>query len=230
MTKEIFGPAFWSGAVGVTVYFLFENIGLKYTTASAASLIIASIPAITLLEQRIRGVRLPVRQWAGALVSIVGVGLVVGYGQSHLLGNVLMVGACLCWVAFNHISPRLMDKCSSFAASTLQNTFGFACLLPLSLLEIREWAWPSLNVWLHLLFLAAACSVAGYFLYNYGLRHTGRVTATVYLNLMPLVGAVGGMLVLGERFGLWQILGGVLLVGSVAVATMPGRERNGGGT
>ncbi len=40
---------FIAGAVGITVYFYFENNGIKYTSASAASLIIASIPVFSVI-------------------------------------------------------------------------------------------------------------------------------------------------------------------------------------
>lgn len=38
-----------SGLLGITLYFAAENLGVKYTTASNASLIVASFPAITIL-------------------------------------------------------------------------------------------------------------------------------------------------------------------------------------
>jgi len=38
-----------SGLLGITIYFAAENIGVKYTSASNAPLIIASYPAITAL-------------------------------------------------------------------------------------------------------------------------------------------------------------------------------------
>lgn len=38
-----------AGVIGVTAYFYFENNGVKLTSASAASIIIATIPIVTLL-------------------------------------------------------------------------------------------------------------------------------------------------------------------------------------
>ncbi len=49
MAKEDYLNVFVAGAFGITIYFYFENNGVKYTSASAASLIIASIPVFSVI-------------------------------------------------------------------------------------------------------------------------------------------------------------------------------------
>jgi len=81
------------GLMGVTIFFLLQNLGLVYTTASEASLILGSIPILTVgLSALFLKERLSLSRAIGALVSGVGVALVVlggggGVGRGSLLGN-----------------------------------------------------------------------------------------------------------------------------------------------
>ena len=69
---------FLLGIVGYTVYHLALNFGQTQVSAGAASLIIATAPAITaLLAVLMVGERLPVLGWVGSGVAFVGVALIV---------------------------------------------------------------------------------------------------------------------------------------------------------
>ena len=49
--------------------------------------------------------------------------------------------------------------------------------------------------------------------------------AGAFLNLEPVVGAAIGALVLGEAFGTPQALGGLAVLGGIALSTVPARRR-----
>ena len=67
-----------SGLMGVTIYFLCENNGIALLTASESSLVIATIPVLTMLVERVAfGARLRARSYLGAALSFAGVGLIV---------------------------------------------------------------------------------------------------------------------------------------------------------
>lgn len=73
--------------------------------------------------------------------------------------------------------------------------------------------------WVSVLVLGLGCSAATYALWNWGL---GRVPASrggVFLNLEPLVGALLGVLVLGDAWGLGTVVGGALIVGAAVVVS-----------
>src|SRR6056297_3114966 len=101
-----------------TIYFLFESAGLQYTSASSASMIIAALPGIVaLLAGFLLKERLSLRQWAGVLLSIVGVIILAGfddnptYAESSLLGNSLVLLAVLAasmyMIVARHLSSNL---------------------------------------------------------------------------------------------------------------------------
>jgi drug/metabolite transporter (DMT)-like permease len=70
----------WLGLSGITLYFGFENYGLKYTTASNGALIIATIPLCTEIVAALRRRRMPSMVLFGSCLALVGVAVLVGPG------------------------------------------------------------------------------------------------------------------------------------------------------
>jgi drug/metabolite transporter (DMT)-like permease len=214
-----------SAFFGTCLYFFFESRGIKYTSASNAALITATIPALTVAAEYLF-FRRTVRwyQGLGILLSIVGVYFIVqrSHGQYDrpLLGNILMIGACLSWLAFNMVSRNLHVHFPGLSLTTYQAAVGAVFLLPFALSEIRSWTLPGPAVWLNLLYLGLICSAAGYFFYLFALSRLGPVAVTSYINLLPLVGAVGGVLLLGEKLLVAQIIGGLVVVAGVFLVNL----------
>jgi drug/metabolite transporter (DMT)-like permease len=210
-----------SVVTGITLYFLCENHGVKLIPASAASLIIAGIPILTLLADRLVSHRRlgPVGVTA-ALVSFVGAGLLVGVpsgseGWGALWGYLLMFGAALAWVMYLFAMKPLQEKYLNLAVTAWQMMLGAVSLAPFALAELPDWRWPSVAGWGHLAFQGLVCSAASYLLYNYALEKLGLRTASLAVNLIPVVTAVASYFLLGELLGPWQWLGGGLVLGAV---------------
>jgi drug/metabolite transporter (DMT)-like permease len=64
----------------------------------------------------------------------------------------------------------------------------------------------------NLLFLAIFCSVVSYYLYNLAIRILGITIISVYINLIPLVGFLGGVLILHESINMIQIFGCLVII------------------
>jgi drug/metabolite transporter (DMT)-like permease len=209
-----------SGFTGVTVYFFFESRGIKLTSASNAALIIAAIPIVTVLAERLV-FRTAIRwlQVAGILLSIVGVYFIVRRSPEHfprgLAGNLFMLGACLSWVGYVVLSRDLHEPLAGLSLTAYQAAVGAVTLLPLALSEIGSWRLPSLGVWLNLLYLGIFCSGFAYFSYMFALARLGPVRTASFTNLIPFIGALGGMLLLGEKLSWIQLAGGLAVIGGV---------------
>ena len=210
--------------LGITVYFYFELTGLKRTTASAASLILALVPMLTLLfriafmRERISAIR-----WIAVVLSLVGAYFVIitdgGEGAGTLIGNLLMVCACLCWTGYILSTPRLMENHSSLRVSTWQAVAAVITLAPFALMERGEWVPVSLKAWLCIFALAAICSALGYVLYNEAIRTVDSLTVSLTINLNPVAACIGGALLLGETLSGMQLFGGVLIILSMVIDT-----------
>lgn len=135
-----------AGIIGVTAYFYFENTGVQLTTASTASIIIATIPIVTLLaDALICGNPLSKKKLGSVLLSLIGVYLVVGANLSELMasgqgkGYLMMLGAAISWVVYTLVTRPLGAKYSQLAIVCYQTVFGTLALVPFAMLEKTEW-------------------------------------------------------------------------------------------
>jgi drug/metabolite transporter (DMT)-like permease len=222
-----------SGLLGTTLYFLCENNGIKLITASESSLVIATIPVLTLLVDRaVLKTRLKPRSYAGAILSVAGVALIVspslGGSSSPIAGFACMGGAAVCWVAYALVTKPLSARYSGLSITFWQSLFGLAGCVPFAFVEPRLWVGAlSLTVALNVLFLGLLCSAAGYLLYIIAIDELGAGGASVFLNLVPVVSVVAAFFFLNERLGGLTLAGGAVAVGGVYLATSPGRSAGG---
>lgn len=215
-----------AGIIGITVYFFFENNGVKMTTASVASMIIAAIPILSLLADYLffKSPLSPYKIFC-VLLSIIGVYLVVGanltgpHGRSNLMGNLMMMGAALSWVAYGIFTRPLGKKYSQLYIVTYQTIFGTLCLVPFSLLEMGNWQPVSTVVMLNVAFLGVFCSALGYYLYVYALKSLGIGVVSLFINLIPVVTVISSYFILKETISPAQMAGGALIIVSVYLAS-----------
>jgi drug/metabolite transporter (DMT)-like permease len=225
-------PLAASGLFGVTVYFFFEARGIKLTSASHASLIIATIPIFTVVAEAIFfRTRIAWIAAAGIVLSVTGVVFVVRPWGSALLsgsivGDLLMFGACLSWVVYILLSKNLHTRMSEIAITAYQSMFGTIFLVPLALLEHRQWVPITLVAGLNLAYLALFCSALTNFLYVYALSRLGPIVISPYINLIPVVSVLGGVVLLGEALVWEQIVGGLLILTGVLIVNW----KQGGGS
>ncbi|MFW6137970.1 MAG: DMT family transporter [Spirochaetota bacterium] len=227
ITRKTLLPLMLSGLFGVTVYFFFENTGIKYTTASSAALIIGSIPIFTigadylLYRQSVEWYRI-----GGVFISLAGVYLLIGnpggvpLRPGMLLGNLLMLGACLSWVAYIQFSRNLKTDFSGISLTTYQVMFGTVFLLPLALAEHRSWIMVGPKIWLNIFYLGIFCSAVCYFLYLYALARLETIVVSSYINVIPVAGAAGGVVLLGENLTPVQLLGGAVVITGVLIVNL----------
>ena len=216
---------------GITLYFLFENHGVKLIPASAASLIIAVIPILSLLAERILDRRrLGLVGSLATLVSVFGVALLVGVPggtaeSGSLLGSLLMLGAAVAWVCYLFTMRPLQTAYPNLAVTAWQMLLGALAFVPFAWAELSDWRWPSAVGWAHLGFQGMICSATSYLLYNYALNTLGMRTSSLAVNLIPVVTAIASFFFLGEILGPWQWAGGALVLASVITVGLKDQPR-----
>ena len=77
--------------------------------------------------------------------------------------------------------------------------------------------------WPWLLYLGAVTTAGAYAVYTIGLRHVPAAAAGVTALLEPLTATLLGVAVFGERLGFGGWLGGLLLLGALALLAFPAR-------
>jgi len=206
-------------------YFLFESFGLNRTTATTASLIIATIPLMVMVFARIfLGESISARGFVAVILSIIGIILLVGTGgqtQNDPIGVLLVFGAVLSASAYITMARFLGRSTDSTNLTIWQTWWGGLVFVSLWIAQPEPARSVRLDTtgWAALAFLVLGATLAAYLLYNWALRYETANHAAIYINGIPVVTAITAWAVLGERLTPLQIFGAVLVVISVRFAT-----------
>jgi len=217
------------------LYFIFETIGLQYTSAPKASLIIATIPiAVLILSSLVLGERTTLVSAAGVVLSLIGIAILIGGGagftwtlEGSLVGDLLIFGAVISAALYIVSARNLGRNYSALKITSLQIMYGALFYLPAFLWELPRVDWPSitfrsLTAMVYLTFFA---TVAAFFCYNYALTKISASRASVFINGIPVVTAVGAWLILGETLTSLQMAGGLLVLLAVFLTNLPSLKR-----
>lgn len=215
-----------SGFLGITVYFILENIGVDLSTASDASLIVATYPLMTMLmELVVFRTRMAVLRVTGVLLATVGAFLIVHNGAdvggtARWVGDILLLLGGLAWAGYNVIVKRASTGQTAIGVTYHQTVAGAAGFVVASTLEAGAWRMPSVATSSLLVYLAVACSIGGFLLYNYGLHRMPSTVAVNILNLVPVFGVIGAVVINGETIRPHQLLGGLVIIVGVALGVI----------
>jgi drug/metabolite transporter (DMT)-like permease len=230
-TLRRFWPLYlFYGAVGYASFNMLTYLAAYYTTgvniAMEQVLINILVMALNFVLFRV-GVR-PL-QLVGAALTIVGVALIVTHGDlSRILsftvnaGDSLVLFSCLIWAAYSlSLKYRPQTDWLSFLVATcigaslaslvyLASFGGGISTLPQHLSTVTRAGWGIAA------YTIVFPSVLSQLFYVRGVELIGANRASLFINLLPLFGTVGSVLVVGEQlqpFHLWAAL--VITVGIV---------------
>jgi len=139
MAKEDRKLFFAGGITGVFLYFMFENYGMKYLTASTASILIAVIPVFTMVSETIiNKEKITPKKAVSVILSVVGVIFIVGFDPQRnitdmVIGSILILLASISWVVYTFLSKPLYKKYTTITITYYQTLIGFvffALLMP----------------------------------------------------------------------------------------------------
>ncbi len=215
------------GFTGVFVVYACQNLGLRYTGAANGALIHGGIPVFTaLLAAPVLGERLGRGRLAGLALSLAGVAAVILPGSGgrigrSAVGDGLVLLSALGLAAYLVLGRRAFPGGGSLELVTGVAIFGLLFLLPASAIELGRGGLgrPTAGDLLGLLYLGAVASALAFVLWAYGLRQLEAGQAAAFANLSPLVGVAVAALALDEAISAPQIVGGLLILGGVWLAS-----------
>ncbi len=217
------------GLTGVTLAFVFENVGLRYTTASHGALLVSLTPLASAVSEAALGrTRLRWRTVAGLLGGLAGVALIVGSpfeSGGSLLGDGLMLATVVCWVVYSFITERLTGSLPNLLVTTRAIVAGTVALAPLAMVELAFEGLrpPTPGEWVAVVYLAVFCSALAYVWWNRTLSVVGVAVNNSLIYGIQMVGVSAGVALLGEPMSARVLVGGVLVVGGVVLATLRGK-------
>jgi len=209
--------------------------GIKASSALAAGVIMAGIPAaVALLSWLVLGERIGGRVLGGIACAVLGIALVAssrsgGTSEGTLWGPLLLIAAVFCEAVYVVVGKQLTGQVSAKRISALINLWGFTLVTPLGLWQALSFdfaAVPALS-WGFLLFYALAASMITVWLWMTGLARVPAARAGVFMVFLPIATGLVGLLFLGETMSLLQACAYGLALLGVVLATWPEAPRQG---
>ena len=209
---------------------------VKLTSIADATIIGALQPVLVLFVAKpLFGERVTLTQVLWTLVAVMGVVAVVAgsgpKGSDPLLGDFLATGSTCCWTGYWLISKHIRSKGVRTAAEassaptealgTLEYTSGVmlvatAAMVPVTLLSGEHLTWGTPTDWLWMALLALIPGSA-HLVLNWAHRFVGVSISSVIVSANPVVAAGAAAVILNQRLGAVQVVGGVAAIVSVSM-------------
>jgi drug/metabolite transporter (DMT)-like permease len=208
------------------LYFIFEALALKNTSASQASVITTMLPLmVSVASALFFAEKFNSRKKAGLAIAMAGaIGLSLGgdisvQAPAPLLGNFYEFLAMVCAAVYTIAIKKLTSRFSPLFLTAVQAWVGALFFLPMLLL-------PSVTVpdtlmlrpTAAILYLGLAVTIFAYGSYNYALSKMDAGKASIYINLIPLFTMLLGWIIFKESFTLFQYLSGFLIFFGVGLS------------
>lgn len=211
--------------------------GVSMTSALAAGVIMAAIPAVVALLSWIwLRERIGPRVLAGMACAVGGIALVSlvkpADGSAHQvswLGNLLLVAAVFCEASYVVIGKKLTGNVSAKRISALVNLWGLLLVTPFGLWQAASFDFGAVHAgsWTLLLFYSLAASMITVWLWMTGLKHVPASSAGIFTVMLPVSAAAVGVIFLGERISAAQAGAFALALAGVVLATWPNSNSRG---
>jgi drug/metabolite transporter (DMT)-like permease len=212
------------GLVGHGIYqYLFVG-GLARTSVANGSLIISLTPVVITLVSAVGGKeRVGARHWAGTLLSLAGIYLVVGRGAhvsgASVRGDVMMLGAVACWAFYTIGARSLMTRHSPVGVTALTMMVGTIVYVPAVSRHLAALPWREVGIsaWLKLIYSAVFALCVAYTIWYAAVRRIGSARTSIYSNLLPIIAMLTAYLWLREPIGRVKLMGAAAVLCGVAL-------------
>jgi drug/metabolite transporter (DMT)-like permease len=212
---------FLMGATGVFLHNGLLMLGLHYTTASNTALIESVGPAVTsVLAFLIIGERLSPLGWAGIFIACQGAVCIVTRGDPAALlrmdvnaGDLIVLVAESMWSVYTVISWYLPARYNAAAATAWSGMMGMAlCFAGGALAGELHYEPMDTGDCLTFAFMVLGPGLIAFIGWNWAVLRVGASKAGSFCYIVPIAGALVGVLLLDETLLISQILGGAIII------------------
>lgn len=218
------------------VYFLGESYGIAYTSSAFAGTIIAVIPIMGIVfDVLIMRAKVTGKQIVCAVISVIGVAVTTVGAEgmkSSVIGIIFLLVAVTAGALFYVFSKKSGEHFNALERTYVMFAAGSLMYIIVALLQCRgEYdvmitaALTDGSFWICILYLAVMSSVVAFIVLNYGSSLISVSEASLFANLTTVISIAAGVVVLGESFTVQQIIGAVMIIGSVYIANVDSSKK-----
>lgn len=226
------------GALGIGSYNALLYLALKTSSPLNVTLVGSSMPIWMLLIGRIWfGTRISARQAFGAVLSVLGVAIVLSRGDMEQLlklqlvpGDWFMLLATIVWSLYSWLLARsaitmpsqteVRSNWAAFLMAQMVFGIGWSAVLTGGEVAIGDFVFqPSWTLAASMLFIVIGPAILAYRFWGEGVRRAGPATAGFFANLIPLFTALLSIPILGQVPQIYHALAFTLIVGGIVVSS-----------
>lgn len=215
--------------LGVNWILLFESY--RFTTVATATLCYYTAPIfIVAASPFLLRERMTLRKLLCVFTALAGMVFVSGVAEkgipslSEIRGVLLALGAAALYAAIVMLNKKLKDI-SAFERTIMQLAISALVLLPYNLLS-GSFQGISLSAFsaLMLLVVGVVHTSFAYYLYFGSMEDLKSQTLAILSYIDPVVAVLLSALILGEKLGLFGLIGAVLILGAAIVSELPEKQ------
>ncbi len=214
-------PIFLLGFTGIIIYHLGLNYGEQYISASAASLIIATIPifvvvlAVIFLKEKIT-----LKIVLGIILSLVGVVIISIIGKpdipieiKYVSGAFAVLIGAMVGAGYTVAGKKMLSRYSALSLTVYAFLFGSLGLIPfISNSLFEEVVAMSVTGWSVVIFLGIFSTVISYVLWYVALEIKSASKISVYLYFIPVLSTIISYILFQDKITWLFIFGGALVI------------------
>lgn len=222
---------FFMGVAGIGLNNVMQFTGLAISTVTNCTLIAAASPAITAFMAVIFvRERLSLLAWGGIVLSFLGALLVISHGSLNVIqtmsfnaGDILFLLAQVAWTTYSLIALKIMRRMSALQTTGWAGLFGAFIVTGYGLVT-GQFApvMLTLTLWIAFFYTVIFGGVMAMLFWNIGVHNAGASVTSIFQNITPVVGMIGGVLCFGEVIGIMELLGAAAIFGGVYLTTHGG--------
>ncbi|QDZ98086.1 DMT family transporter [Lysinibacillus fusiformis] len=207
-----------AGILGVSINHYSFYASLQHTSPITAALILACAPIVTsLLNKMIYHESRNGIFWLGAIISFIGVGLIItkgaliaiSIGKGEVLSLITMLSFALFLIIVNHLSLKLSAQSITFYT----NLIGLLVLVPFSFSMWTRINWQvTYPYWMLLIISAVIIHGISNLLWNQKMKEIGSTNASLLLNFEPAIAMLLSAIFLKQFPTSVQVYGSLLIL------------------
>ena len=205
------------GVITISTFNSVVYLALTYTQVINAVLVLAAIPAVTIIISSLMKVdKTNIFQLVGLFLSIIGIGAIISNADLNKIfslnfnkGDLWMLVCVLSWSLYSTLLKKHNFKFSQFTLIQLMVTVGIIFLIPQFFYEKSIGLDVNLNkaFFVILFYVVIFPALAAYYCWQKGVEIVGPNRATMFIQLMPLLSALLAIIIFQEKLELYHFLG-----------------------
>ena len=213
------------GIITISTFNSVVYFALTYTQVINAVLVLAAIPAVTIIISSLMKVdKTNIFQLFGLLLSIIGIGAIISNADIQKIttlsfnkGDLWMLVCVFTWAIYSTLLKKHKFKFSQFTLIQLMVSIGIIFLIPQFFYERSIGLEVNFNkaFFVILFYVVIFPALAAYYCWQKGVEIVGPNRATMFIQLMPLLSAVLAILIFQEKFELYHFIGASFILSGI---------------